>query len=768
MIKNFQFLKNIGQFRCTTGGRSLDLEKLTLIYAENGRGKTTLAAVLRSLASGNASPVLERQRLGVQDSPYIVLNCEGSPSNVIFQNGAWNRTLPEIRVFDDIFVDENVYSGLDVESRHRQNLHELILGDQGVVLNRALQGLVSRNDEHNEALAEKARLLPEQIRGGLSVDEFLSLPEVPDIENKIAETEQVLRAARNQDAVRTTNEFNTIDIPTFDIEGIRGILLTDLPGLDEAAAAQVMTHIEGLGEGGEPWVAEGVGGVLGSSDGVCPFCGQSVEGLELINHYRTYFGQSYSQLKSDVAEMLRSINDTHSSGAQVAFERVVGSARQLRLFWANYCDVPPIELDTESIAVDWNAARESVAMMLSEKQAAPLDRIEISQDVIDLLSTFDGHRLAIDVVNDTLTHSNEVIRHVKEQVETASSEEILTELNRLKATRARFSDELALICEDYLQEKHAKACTETARAEARNALDNYRTNIFPTLQSGVNNYLRRFNASFRIDSLTPSNIARGSGSSCTYNVVINNEPIAVRGANSAQGEHSFRNSLSAGDRNTLALALFFSSLDQNPDLADAIIVIDDPMSSLDDHRSLTTIQTIRSLCERVGQVIVLSHNKRFLCSLWDRANKNECLSLEIGQNGEESTIRSWNVSQDAITEHDQRDIQLREYATSQNGDMRVVATAIRPHLESFLRVACSGKYPPGKLLGQFAGDCTNKLHGPDEILDGPTTQELKNLIEYGNLFHHDTNPAWQTVRINGAELLGFVHRTLAFVGPPKV
>jgi hypothetical protein len=31
-------------------------------------------------------------------------------------------------VFDDTFVDQNVYSGLVVGAEHRQRLHELILG----------------------------------------------------------------------------------------------------------------------------------------------------------------------------------------------------------------------------------------------------------------------------------------------------------------------------------------------------------------------------------------------------------------------------------------------------------------------------------------------------------------------------------------------------------------------------------------------------------------------------------------------------------------
>ena len=767
MIRYIKLLRNIGTFDSDNAAESLDLKRLALIYADNARGKTTFAAVLRSLATGDPSPVAERQRLGSQQPPHIVLDCEGEPSNVMFQNGAWNRTIPALKIFDDVFVDENVHSGLDVEARHRQHLHELILGDEGVALNRRLQEVVARIDQHNTDLTEKSKAIPEQLRGGLSVDTFCDLTELPDIEEKIERAERVLMAARNQDAVRTAPLFVAIDLPEFDIEAIRQTLLTDLPDLDRAAEAQVQQHVRTLGEGGEAWVADGMKRGVQGNDEICPFCGQNLSGLDLITHYRAYFSEGYAQLKRNVVEMIGDVHRTHADGTQAVFERAVGTAKQTGQSWANYCDVPPIEIDTEAIAQDWNAARETAKDLLNTKQVAPLERHELNEYQLNALSTYKTHGEQIKVVNKTLTASNRVILEVKQQAEGANIEEILAEVTRLKATKARFSQEIAPLSTDYLQEKEAKARTEAERTEARNALEGYRTNVFPKLQAGVNAYLQRFNAGFRINSLNPTNIGGGSGSTCTYNVVINNTPIAVKSSNNPQDKPSFRNLLNAGDRNTLALALFFSSLDQNPNLAKAIVVIDDPMSSLDDHRSLATVQTVRNLAERAGQVIVLSHNKRFLCGIWSGADQKECLPLEIAQNGDESTIRIWGVSQDSITEHDQRHFLLQEYAASQSGAKKEVALSIRPHLEGFLRIACPGDFPPGKLLGLFIGNCRDKVGGPDEVLNEDTMQELQYIVEYANRFHHDTNPAWQTEEINASELLGFVRRALAFVGPPK-
>ena len=94
--------------------------------------------------------------------------------------------------------------------------------------------------------------------------------------------------------------------------------------------------------------------------------------------------------------------------------------------------------------------------------------------------------------------------------------------------------------------------------------------LFSCIRVAINEYLRRFNAGFRLGSVTSVN-NRG-GSSVSYNVLINNIAVALMGEDGP----CFKNTLSAGDRNTLALAFFFASLDQDPQLAQKIVVIDDP------------------------------------------------------------------------------------------------------------------------------------------------------------------------------------------------
>ncbi len=761
MIRHIRLLRNIGQFDSMDAAATIDLKRLVLIYAENGRGKTTLAAALRSLATGDPTPITERRRLAVAHPPHVVLDCEGDPPTAIFKDGNWNCGPQRLALFDDVFVDGNIHSGLVVDTDHRKNLHELVLGAQGVDLSRKIQNLVARIEAHNSALREKKAAVPEEIRYGFPVDDFCALPKLQGLDEKIEATERVLAAAREQDAVRTSHVFEALVLPAFDADAMDRILKQALSDLDATTEAQVRDHIAKLQVGGEQWLADGMRHLSQQdTDETCPFCAQALTGLTLIAHYRAYFSAAYRDLKKAVAELLDSVRRTHSGDVQTKFERAVRVAGELRAFWSRFCDVPEVHVDTADVVCKWNAAQEAAMAALKTKQAAPLERYTLEQNARHAIAEYDALRRKISSFSDALIAANDAIRTVQKQAAGANLEMIKQELARLRGTKNRHTPETAALCTAYLEEKKVKARTEKERAQARRTLDEYRDNAFPESQRAINDYLRRFNASFKLDSVT-STSTRG-GPTCNYNIVINTTPIAVGGGTPEQREPSFRNTLSSGDRNTLALAFFFSSLKQDPDLATAVVVIDDPVSSLDDHRSQATVQEIRELSERVGQVIVLSHDKRFLCRIWSHADKARGTALEIVRDGNGSTICPWDVGQDSVTEHDRRHLRLREFVDQGTGDPQKIARDIRPHLEAFLRVAHPQHFPPGTALGRLIGQCRQKLGKPEEILDCAATRELRELTEYANRFHHDADPAWETEVGNDHELAGFVRRALDF------
>lgn len=757
MITRLHLLRNIGQFDSVSPAANLTLGRLTLIYAENGRGKTTLAAVLRSLVTGDPIPISERRRLAALHPPHIVVDCTGGPPHAMFQNNAWNRTLPNMIVFDDVFVDENVYSGLAVGVDHRQNLHEMILGSQGVALNQQLQRLVAQVEAHNAALRAKGSAIPTAERGSLSLDDFCALTARADIDEAIQAAERNLAAAREQEPVRNTAAFEALSLPAFDVASIEQVLEEALPELDSAAAGRVQAHLASIGQNAETWVAEGMERI---SRTACPFCAQGLAASPVIDHYRAYFSDAYEALKHTVAESLAAVAKAHGGDVSAGFERTVRVTGERKQFWSRFCDVPGFTIDTAAIARDWRAAREALTAVLRAKQAAPLERMTLADDVRTALTTYEGHRQMVASVNRQLQQVNTTIRVVKEQAAAGNVNALSADVARLKAVKARHSPRIAPLCDDYLNEKTAKANTEQSRDQARTALDQYRTSAFPGYQTAINLYLERFNVGFRLDRVTAVN-TRG-GPTCTYNVVINTVPVAVAGGELAPGEPSFRTALSAGDRNTLALAFFFASLDQDPNLATKVVVIDDPISSLDEHRSLTTVQEVRRLSERTSQVIVLSHSKQFLCRIWEGTDRTMRAAVTVVRDGTGSTIQSWDVDQDSITEQDRRHTLLRGYLMGSPVNVREVARSIRPLLEAFLRVAYPDTFPPGTLLGSFRVNCDKRVGTADEILRAADIQELRDLTEFSNRFHHDTNRASETETINDGELRGYVGRALRF------
>jgi len=755
LIALLQLLRNVGHFDSVSAGAQLPLTKLTLIYAENSRGKTTLAAILRSLRNGDAGLIAERQRLGATHPPHVVIGLGGSPS-LVFENGAWSATLPNLTVFDDNFVIANVCSGLAIGTEHRQNLHELILGAQGVALNAEVQTHVARIEEHNRALRDKERAIPAAARGVLSVDAFCALEPAENIDATIQEAERFLAAARSAEAVQQQPEFAAIGLPAFDLVAIIALLQQSLPELDAEAAARVHAHIAGLGADAESWVGEGMPRIAG---GLCPFCTQDLAGSQLIAHYRAYFSQGYAGLKEAIADQIAAIVATHAGDVPAAFERAIRVAAQRREFWGPFTAVPDLEIDTAAVVRRWNAAREAVLGNLRGKQGAPLEPATLPNEARAAIAAYDESRVEVARVSAALLAVNPQIALVKEQAASANVAALTADLARLKAVRDRFDPATAGHCQAYLDEKTAKTATEMLRDQARAALDQYRQTIFPAYETAINQYLGRFYAGFRLGSVSSVN-TRG-GSACSYAVVINNVPVAV--TTSAAGGPSFRNTLSAGDRNTLALAFFFASLDQDPQLAQKIVVIDDPMTSLDEHRSLATIQELRRLLDRVDQVVVLSHSKPFLCEIWEGADTTLRSAIKITRAADGSSLAPWDVRQDAISEHDKRHEMVAAYMqNSAAANERDVAVALRPILESFIRVAYPAVFPPGSLLGPFIGICDQRVGTADEILNAADMTELRNLLDYANKYHHDTNAAWETEAINDQQLLRFCERTLRF------
>lgn len=758
-IQRFRLVRNVGRFLShASAADNLRHKKLTLIYGENGIGKTTLTAILRSLASGQPMPITERRRLGTADAPHVIVEIEGEAAPSIFENGSWTRAYPDMLVFDDTFVNENVHSGLSVVATQRQNLHGLILGRDGVQLVQRIDALTERIGGLQTELRTKEERIGQPVRGGMSIDEFCALPAIPNVDDALAEAKRTLEAQEEANSVQTTGLFETLGLPLAEVDALEQVLTRNLADLDAAALASVQGHFATHGRGTETWVSEGMR-LLGQSS-ECPFCAQDVAATTLVDHYRVYFSQAYADHKEAITSERSRILAGFDGDALAAFQRRMTTASERQRFWSRFAEVPLLNIDAEELARVWRAAREALSAAIGRKAAAPLETISLSSQERQSVSEYEALAALISERGRALVAANPALEQIKAITARGDVALARADVARLTASKQRYTTETAALCAEYVAARTAKEQAEQEKAAVRDELDRYRQRVIPLYEAAINERLRRFNADFRIVAVQATD-PRGVPSS-TYSLEINASRVPV-GAADRPGAPSFKNTLSSGDRNTLALAFFFARLDREPNLTSTVVVIDDPITSLDDARSVVTAQEVRALTATTKQVIVLSHSKSLLCSVWEHADKTQCAALQVRRTPE-STLQPWDVSDAAVTEYDRRHKLLRDYIGGrvEARDVRNVAQALRPVLEGFLRVSCPEHCPPGQLLGSFIDTAR---HANPRIVPDAVLTELNEIKEYANRFHHDTAPNWdrEVENINEAQLRHFTDRVLTFV-----
>lgn len=77
MLERLESVKKVGLFEDYSHSPGRDLGEVTLIYGENGVGKSTLAAILDSLRERNAGETIRRRSLPGDVAPTVAISLSG-------------------------------------------------------------------------------------------------------------------------------------------------------------------------------------------------------------------------------------------------------------------------------------------------------------------------------------------------------------------------------------------------------------------------------------------------------------------------------------------------------------------------------------------------------------------------------------------------------------------------------------------------------------------------------------------------------------------
>lgn len=763
MIEKFISIKNIGRFRNFNTRGDVTLRKMNLIFAENGRGKTTLCAILRSLQSGKPEYISERKTLGTTEPAYVQMRIDGQ--NITFQSNAWSRNHPDIAIFDSVFVHENVYAGDYVDHEHKKNLYRVIVGAYGVQLAKQIEELDGKIREANKNINGKKETVAKAIPSGISLETFLAWQPDDEIETKILQKNAEI--ANRQRTLEKANEIQSKSL-------LSKIVLPDIPHaflatlskkLDDIAAdaeaqlrKQVFKHR--MGKEGETWLSQGLGFV---SEETCPFCGQGVKGNELLAAYRSYFSNAYKALKQEVSQLSERINEAIGESVLSALQTTISGNVALIEFWKQFDKVDLPELGFEDIRSAYLSLREHALALAQRKQQNPTDPVDPGIDYQTALNAVTVLRAAVEAYNAAVQAANTVINIQKSTAKQGLDiNTIRQELVVLEAKKKRFESNLKEACIAYQVSLMEKEALDQQKARVREQLDQYCQQIIHTYQSSINTYLDQFNAEFRIAN--SRHLYTGGTPSSHYHITINDCAVDVGDSRTPFGTPCFKTTLSSGDRSALALAFFLASLSQDSAIGNKIVVFDDPFTSQDRFRRTCTQQLICHIGRVAKQVIVLSHDPQFLRLIEEGYPATDIKVLQMCRAGETTIIGELDIVAETQSTYLKNYSTLLTFYRERKGELLAVARAIRPFLEGLLRAHFPGHFQQEEWLGQFidkirnADDSSGLAHAKADV------GEIEAINNYSKRYHHEQNASAGAEPISEDELHGFVKRTLRLAG----
>lgn len=757
MLQRIISIKNVGRFKNCSASGDVTFRRYTLVFAENARGKTTLCDIFRSLSTNTPAIVIGRTTLGSQDPPEIQLLT--AAGNIGFRNGAWNAAGPDIAIFDGTYIRENVFAGDAVDTEHRRNLYRIIIGAQGVTLAATLDNLDNQIKAKNTEIRDNRAQMERHKPQGMSVEVFTSLTEDPEIDAKIAAKEQELQAARQAVQLQQKVGLSTLAVPVFPA-AFAELLAKTFANVAADAERRVSAHIarHRMQAHGETWVTEGLQYITEDS---CPFCSQRLDAVELIQDYRSFFGREYHALRDQVTELKRQVDAVVGERVAATLEQTVLQNSNAAESWRQYCELAAPELpEVGGIGDIIGALRESAQTLLDIKAGTPLDAVPPDEHFTRALGAFEALRTSFGAYNTAVAAANAVITARKRQAQAANVREVESAVARLKAQKARQTPEVQALCDTEVRLQGEKAAFEVDKATARQQLDAHTQQVITQYGQRINWYLERINASFRIT--TPTHTYRGGPPSTSYQIVINQNAVDLGDSETPPDKPSFKNTLSGGDRSTLALAFFFAQLEQDANRANKIVVFDDPFGSMDSFRRSHTVNQIYRCGQNCAQVVVLSHDPRFLHLLWERVAPVDRKPLWMARIGEESTtIAEWDIEK-AVQARYLADLDtLQRFFADGEGNPRDVIQKIRPVLEAYCRNLYPTQFGEQEMMGSIVGKIRDAgaAHSLSSIVD-----DLDELNIYCRRYHHGDNPNAATEPVDDAELQGYVQRTLKLVG----
>lgn len=503
MLKRIVEIRNVGTFYDVRPEGGIEFRKLTLIYGANGTGKTTLAAILRSLARNEAAILQGRKTLGREGGSRVELEFAGG-RRCVRDGEKREGEPPPIEIYDEQFVRDNLFSD-HVTTDHRRNLLHIVQGEEPARLAREIRELDETSRELQKEITSQRKSLEAIIGAVMASHEFVAIEPVPAIDSKIENKKEEIARHENSEKIVGQEALGCLPIP--ELSGaLRNLLEQSFEGVADDAERTLEAHLARFGRdpAHEPWLERGLRLVR---DEACPFCGQSLqEARALIAACRTVFGERYRNLKREIEEARAKVRKTLGERADDEVRNTLSKNQALVFFWQRYVSAEwtELKLDDRWLAV-WRKYREAALAALERKATAPLEKVT-APELDETRREFEKTLSASRAYNDAVETIYSLIQVCKDN---ASLDELATaqrELARLQLVRRRYEPKIAETCEKYKERRSRKTDIDVKKEHLRTQLKSVEARIMEPYAERVNEIREEFEADFKV-----AEIAHGDG-----------------------------------------------------------------------------------------------------------------------------------------------------------------------------------------------------------------------------------------------------------------
>lgn len=582
MITNIKSLQGMGIF-ADRGARSpsLQFRRYNLVYGFNGSGKSTLSRLFASLEAGSAHP-----KLPTGGTFEVTLNdgsAFGCPINSV---GLEQRLL----VFNSDYIEQNLQWAAG-----RANPVFYIGADQAEAANELtrLEGRITQTDAKKEAASaaekaaektfasykrERAKSVASRLHLGSRKYEAPALAKDYDTwkdDDLPALTDDELKAA--EDTLRLEEPMPRLETMSFDKAAIESAyrFIVDVSGQSLATVAldevqQYPDMLLWLKQGHEYHEAHGIAD--------CLFCGNAISSARralLAAALDDKVDQFVARINKTAERLSGLIESTTEMGTHLP--ALDDLATELR---AGFRDVRKNVSKDVRLLGEQLGTLQIVLDAKLERPATPADMKNVAAEA-DVLATAERLAAGVATVNEAISAHNQAVTNFakhKEAAETSIRRHFIVDCRDDYAKMAKDLDEAAnkFKCEE--------ANVEALRKEARELRQKIRTH---GPAAGVINKL--IAAYLGHGELTINPIDEG------YELLRHGTPIT--------------GVPSEGEKTAIAISYFLSSIEaDNRKLKDIIVVVDDPVSSLDTKALNFACSLVRTRLEKAAQVFILTHN----------------------------------------------------------------------------------------------------------------------------------------------------------------